>query len=90
MNSTALARTSRPCVRSTARRASSGNTEASPEPARYIVSASAICAVRRAPSPHHASICVAAHSGGRSSWHVVQAFGTPYATVISGTGGSKV
>ena len=53
MNSTALARTSSPCDRSTASRASSGSTVASPEPARYIVSASASDALRRSPSPHH-------------------------------------
>ena len=32
---------------------------------------------RREPSPHHASICFAAHSGDRASWHVVQALGMP-------------
>ena len=40
MNSAALARTSRPCDRSTASRASAGSVVASPDPARYIVSAS--------------------------------------------------
>ena len=40
--------------------------------------------------PTTASICFAAHSGERSSWHVVHAFGTPNCAVFSGTGGWNV
>lgn len=62
----------------------------SPEPARYIVSASCTAATRRSPSPHHSSICFAAHSGQRSSWQMVHAFGMPNCAVFSGTGGGNV
>ena len=39
----------------------------SPEPARYMVSASDTALARRSSSPHHCCICFAAHSGVRSS-----------------------
>ena len=90
MNSAALARTSSPCDRSTASRASAGNVVASPDPARYIVSAREDAFARRSPSPHHSVICFAAHSGDRLSWHVVHAFGTPNCAVFSGTGAWNV
>ena len=90
MYSAALARSTAPCVRSTAIAASPGSAAASPAPAPYIVVATRVLLARRSPSPHHASICRAAHSGVLSSWQVVQALGTPNAAVVSGTGGWKV
>ena len=91
MNSSALARSTAPW------RAIDGDAgerrarpTASPVPAWYIVVARRVLFARRSPSPHHASICRAAHSGVLSSWQVVQALGTPNAAVVSGTGGWKV
>ena len=79
-----------PRDRSTASCASAGSVVASPEPARYIVSARDAAFARRSPSPHHSFICFAAHSGDRSSWHVVQALGMPNCAVFSGTGAWNV
>ena len=57
MYSAALARSTAPCVRSTATAASAGTAAASPAPARYIVVATRVLFARRSPSPHQASIC---------------------------------
>jgi len=92
MKSAALARTTTPWAGSASTEASAGIAVRSPAPARYIASARRITPDRRArlASPYHASIVLTAHSGVLSSWQVVQAFGTPYWAVISGTGGANV
>src|SRR5207237_6789173 len=90
MNSAALARIGAPRERSTATRARSARTVASPAPARYIVSASATTAKRRSRLPYQRSMIDAAHSGDLSSWHAVHALGAPNRAVISGTGGWNV